>query len=306
MKIRTLKACLICLTLPLALLAPVDPALVSIAESQMIASPVHEIGLNPVEITYTPQTVHLPLIRRSGWIRAPLRNGGFEADWDDERSTDCLIFYTDGTIEATTRDNVLTPPGWLTWYRHGRPVDHDPDNGDGWQQPEVRDARHTDPPRMQSGEKGQLIFKTYGVFDAGFLQRVAVEAGQWVRLSGWAHAWSNNGGAPVDNGYDPRWSEGRRVGYNHFFALEGTDGLDGGELNFTFWLGLDPHGGTDPYADSVVWGSGAHIYNAYHPVPSVAVRAEGSAVTVFLRAQSLWRFRINDAYWDDILLETMQ
>jgi hypothetical protein len=92
------------------------------------------------------------------------------------------------------------------------------------------------------------------------------------------------------------------VGYNPFFAEEGTPGLDDAERNFTFWLGIDPTGGTNPYAPTVVWGKGAHIYNAYHQVPSVEVTAQADRVTVFLRSRTLWPFKHNDAYWDNVVL----
>jgi hypothetical protein len=101
---------------------------------------------------------------------------------------------------------------------------------------------------------------------------------------------------------DPRWSEGEDVGYNHFFAYEG-DVSDEGARNFTFWLGIDPTGGKDPFSPTVVWGRGAHIYNMYRPVPPVEVDAQGSTVTVFLRSQTVWPFKHNDAYWDSVRLE---
>jgi hypothetical protein len=64
-------------------------------------------------------------------------------------------------------------------------------------------------------------------------------------------------------------------------------------------VGIDPTGGTDPLADTVVWGQGAHIYNEYAQVPSVEATAQADTVTVFLRSRTLWPFKHNDAYWDD-------
>jgi hypothetical protein len=93
------------------------------------------------------------------------------------------------------------------------------------------------------------------------------------------------------------------VGYNAFFAEEGTPGLDDADRNFTFWVGIDPTGGTNPYAPTVVWGKGAHIYNAYYQVPAVETTALADRVTVFLRSRTLWPFKHNDAYWDDVLLQ---
>jgi hypothetical protein len=229
-----------------------------------------------------------------------LRNGGFEADWSEEQSHRCLVFPTSGEAYETERGNIFTPPGWVTWFRH------EPGT---WDQPEVRDAWISgDPMRVRSGQKGLLFFTFFRKHDGGLFQQVQVKPGARLHLSAWAHAWSNNASKEHPEIFphpdDPRWSDGAGVGYNHFFALEGQV-QDDGTRNFTFWLGIDPTGKTDPYADTVVWGKGAHIYNAYRPVPSVEAVAQGNTVTVFLRSRTLWPFKHNDAYWDDAVLESI-
>jgi hypothetical protein len=228
-----------------------------------------------------------------------LRNGGFEADWEEERSHRCLVSPVSGPQTERDIGNVFTPPGWLTWFRHQPGL---------WDQPEVRDARATvDARRVHSGQKGMLLFTFYRKHDGGFLQRVQVVKGTRVRLSAWAHAWSNCQGRP--NTDDPRWSEG--PGYAPGFLLEGEQppaGSPGSTTdwqNFTFRLGIDPRGGTDPSGASVVWGRGAHIYNQYAEVPPVEVVAEADQVTVFLRSTTLWPFKHNDAYWDDAALSSV-
>ena len=232
-----------------------------------------------------------------------LRNGGFEADWAEEGSHRCMVIPTEGESYTVDRGNIFAPPGWTVWFKHGLPVEHDPANTVGWAQPEVRDAWASgDATRVHSGQKGILFFTFFRIHDGGFFQQVTVEPGAQLRLSAWAHAWSNAQG--TEHTDDPRWSEGERVGRDHFFALEGTTD-DGGERNFTFWVGIDPAGGTDPYAEGVVWGRGAHIYNAYRPVPPVEARAQANRVTVFLRSLALWPFKHNDAYWDDAVLEAV-
>jgi hypothetical protein len=249
---------------------------------------------------YLPLALTPPRVTPSEWTTDALRNGDFEEDWGTEASNQALKFNTDGTIEEVAPTEIKTPPGWTAWFKHGSPVTHDEENKDGWAQPEVRDAWiDIDEYRVHGGEKGQLLFTFFKVHDAGFLQQIPVTVGAELRLSGWAHAWSSNG----THNSDPRWSEGEDVGYNEFFALDDEAGLDDAEKNFTFWLGIDPLGGTDPYTDSVVWGPGAHIYNAYRKVPTVTVTAQGPTATVFLRSKTLWRFMHNDAYWDDIVLE---
>lgn len=223
-----------------------------------------------------------------------LANGSFEADWADDRSHRCLVFPGG---EERTIGNIFTPSGgWVTWFRH------EPGT---WDQPEVRDAwKENDPARVHDGEKGMLLFTFFRNHDAGFMQQIQVEPGTRLGLSAMAHAWSNGyDGGPHNS--DPRWSEG--VGRSIVAILDGEEpALNGdpqndGIGNFTFWVGIDPTGGTDPYADAVVWGQGFHIYNGYGNLTVEAV-AEADTVTVFLRSQTMWEYRHNDAYWDDCSL----
>nr|HID13279.1 LysM peptidoglycan-binding domain-containing protein [Anaerolineae bacterium] len=225
-----------------------------------------------------------------------LNNGDFETDWAAEQSHRCLVIPESGTPYETDIGNIFTPPGWKTWFRHIPGT---------WDQPEVRDAwKYVDPRRVYSGEKGMLLFTFYRRHDGGFFQQVKVEPGQRLRLTAWAHAWSNWHGGPHPD--DPRWSEG--PGYEAGFLLEGetppadSPGTPDDWRNFTFYLGIDPTGGTNPYADTVVWGHGAHIYNEYAQPPSVEAVAEADTVTVFLRSKTLWPFKHNDAYWDNASL----
>lgn len=230
-----------------------------------------------------------------------LQNGDFERGWEGTHRR-VLVIPTQGQAYWREAGEIACPAGWNPWYRHGLPVEHDPQNGVGWAAPEVRPCGLTpDPARVRNGQFGCLVFTFSRIHDAGLFQQVSVTPGARLKLSAYAHAWSNAWGSPHES--DPRWSEGSRVGYNPFFAEEGTPGLDDAERNFTFRLGIDPTGGTDPYAPTVVWGKGAHIYNAYYPVPPVETTAQADKVTVFLRSRCLWPFKHNDAYWDDVVLE---
>jgi len=228
-----------------------------------------------------------------------LQNGGFEADWGEESSHRVLVFPVGGEPYETERGEFHTPPGWISWYRH------DPGN---WDQPEVGDIRKEHVPyRVHEGEKAARLFTFYRGHDAGFVQQVHVEPGAALRLTAWAHAWSNH---PLDGhedcADDPRCSCG--VGTSEVCLLEeDVPPLDGDPWNdaignLSFRLGIDPLGGTDPFADTVVWGPAACIYNAYHQVPGVEAVAEAETVTVFLRSQTLWAFKHNDAYWDAAVL----
>ena len=226
-----------------------------------------------------------------------LRNSGFEADWAEERSHLCLVIPKGAEPYERDVGNVFTPPGWVTWFRH------DPGR---WDQPEVRDARaEHDARRVHAGEKAMLLFTFYRKHDAGFYQQTRVTPGRRFCLTAWAHAWSNLQDRPHED--DPLWSEG--PGYEAGFLLAGqtppagSPGTYDDWMNFTFYVGIDPTGGTNPFADTVVWGQGAHIYNEYVHVPSVEAKAQAETVTLFLRSKTLWAFKHSDAYWDQARLD---
>jgi hypothetical protein len=232
-----------------------------------------------------------------------LKNGGFEADWGEERSHRVVVFPADGQSYQTDLGEFHTPPGWLSWFYH--------DPGE-WDQPEVGDIRKEHVPyRVYEGEKAARLFTFFRKHDAGFLQQVGVEPGVMVRLTAQAHAWSNH---PLDGhedcGDNPRCSCGVGSGGVSLRA-EDVPPLTGDPWNdaignFSFMLGIDPEGGIDPFADTVVWGPVAHIYNAYHQVPPVEAEAEGDTVTIFLRSKTLWAFKHNDAYWDGVELVAVE
>ncbi|MCA9994635.1 MAG: hypothetical protein KDE56_02735 [Anaerolineales bacterium] len=223
-----------------------------------------------------------------------LQNGGFEADWGVEKSHQALQIDAAGLHEIAV-GNVFTPPHWLVYFYHKE--------GE-LAQPEVRDARHKE--RTFAGEKGQVFFTFNRRHHGGFLQTVRTVPGQRLTLTAVAHAWSNHKDEAHPDRFphpdDPKWSDG--VGYGGHFILKGdtkpTD--DDAVRNFTFRVGIDPTGGRDPRSDKVVWGTEAHIYNAYHAVPSVSAQAVGDKATVFLESQTLWPLKHNDAYWDEAQL----
>ena len=256
-----------------------------------------------------------------------LKNSGFESDWSDEKSHRCIVFPP-APAPPYEKDvgNIFSPPGWLVWFQHT----------DEYAQPEVTDAWATgDASRVRSGEKA-IKFFTYGrKHNGGLLQQVNVEPGTELRLTAWMHAWSNHEDqnmyecwkcfsivrikdgkdfAPCQNcgteinrdclqafphPNDGRWSEG--AGYNGFSVVASED-VDDNQRNFTFCLGIDPTGGTNPLADAVVWGEGKHIYNEYAKIPQVEATAQGDMATVFVRSTTLWPFKHNDFYLDDVTL----
>ena len=153
------------------------------------------------------------------------------------------------------------------------------------------------PLRVHEGNRALKFFTFFRIHDAGVYQRVTgITPGTRLRASGWAHAWSSGGD-------DAKSSDG--VGKGPFFIRAIDYDRQDGVRNFTFVVGIDPTGGTDPWSDRVVWGEGAHIYNAFGQIPEVEVEAEKSAVTVFVRSTVLWRFKHCDAYIDNMVLEAV-
>ena len=230
-------------------------------------------------------------------------------------------FETDKWRKVDPFGTMTVPEGWQAFYLN-KPGEHqvpwDPRNESGILSPEFKpvDARppYLDPPRFHSGQWAASWLSTWKVIDAGLYQQVQVPSGQKLRLSAWAHGWSNSGDQAASSGHahDPKWSDGKDVGYNAFFQLadpawpsRGNSTLDDAGRNMVFQVGIDPNGGTDAFSSSVIWGPAAHIYNVYQPVPPVQVTATGNAVTVFLRTRNLWGLVHNDAYWDDPVLEAV-
>ncbi len=205
-----------------------------------------------------------------------LQNGDFEGGvWQE-------------TFTGQTFNEISAPEHWVVFWREGGvPLPHDPQNPNGYRRPETRVIRrvppYLDPPRILQGEQAWQCFTFYGIHDAGLYQRVeGIEPGTRLRAAAWTHAWSSNS----DN---PHQSE--------------TSG--GGQWNFTQTVGLDPSGGTDPWAESVVWSEPRNVYDAYAQLPPVEVEAEAEAVTVFIRSVVMWPFKHCDCHWDDITLEVV-
>lgn len=252
--------------------------------------------------------VALPLLMRNLRSTAPpgieslLVNGGFETDWGEEMSHRVKVCPVDGPPYVTELGPIHTPPGWLAWFRHDPGV---------WDQPEINDmftaGEDVKAYRVRSGERCARLFTFFRKHDAGFMQQVVVEPNTPLTLTAYAHAWSNH---PIE-GHEDCKDDGHcsaGVGWGgHFLLPDDVPPLNGDPWNdavgnFAFMLGIDPTGGTDPFADTVEWGTKAYIYNQYHQVPSVRTMAEAQTVTVFLRSTTLWPFKHNDAHWDDVEL----
>ena len=239
-----------------------------------------------------------------------LSNADLGADWSVQQSEDIFVLPDRQVIQGVS---IKAPPYWLPWCWMD-------DNHALVEVVDIWDGQHGqggDPNRVISPPKAIKVFKTDARWEGGLMQQVDVEKYATYRFTIMAHAWSNHNDEGAIPGYeqyvgDPRASWG--VGDSGHFILEGSapewDPASGepkawvdAVRNFTFYVGIDPTGGCDPSADTVVWGQGAHIYNSYYEVPAVEVKAQADQITVFTKAREEWGFRNGDAYWEDAVLE---
>jgi len=259
------------------------------------------------QIITTLHRLCYPITARFTQASNLLRNGDFQEDWSEAKSHDCLVFTESGPLHKQV-GNIFTPPGWLTWFQHSPKK---------WDQPEVRDAhRAIHPRRVKTGSKATLLFTFYRKHHAGFLQQVLqVTPGQRLRFTAHGHAWSNHHttdlGGDRDNG---KWSDGAPIVGKNIVALT-TDQIpqlsgkpqNDAVGNIKLTIGIDPTGGRNPSASTVVWSEARFAYNGYGDFPPMTVEAtaQRGVVTVFLRSKTLWAFKHNDVYWDDTHLEVI-
>lgn len=214
----------------------------------------------------------------SGCVARPnaqnlMRNGSFEG----------------GTYDQGMPGQVI-PENWLAFWRgEETPVTHDPSNQEGHRRPEFlvisKVPPYDNPPRIMDGSKALFLAASGRVIDGGVQQDVAVNMSDVLCLTGYAHGWSNN--------------ESDDIFHSQLVTEDDRN-------NLTFQLGIDPTGGNNPWASTVVWGPTIHTYDIYQSIPSLQVVAQQNSVTVFVRGSTLWRFRHNNLYFDDIRLERIQ
>jgi len=159
--------------------------------------------------------------------------------------------------------------GWFPWYQDGPRVEEGFNKRPEWK-PE--NAMIFGTRRVHSGNFAQKWFTTYGTHNAGIYQQVNVPAGSSVTASAWVQSWSSD-----------------------------TGDLDVSQGNYLTYIGMDPTGGTNALAGTVIWSPANWITDRWVQI-SVEAQAQSGVVTVFLRGQPEFRNKHNDAYVDDICL----
>jgi LysM repeat protein len=181
--------------------------------------------------------------------------------------------WTRVTYTGAQYGEIYTPDGWVTWW-----------NEEGeFKRPECKVIPNEapfnqDPNRIYQGYYSGMCFTFFGKQDAGYYQVVRnIPAGSVVEGSFYAHAWSCGEDNPPLSCGDP--------------------------YAFYFQVGIDPNGGTNPYAASIVWSAPTYQYDTYGLVgPVQATVGQSGAATLFIKALGKWSIKHNDAYMDSAAL----
>lgn len=168
-------------------------------------------------------------------------------------------YYGQGGVSTRT-----APQGWGLWVSNSAP-----------------DAfPHTDKVQVLDGEVSWNIHQGYAPFTAAGFQRVGgLKAGDAVALS--AYAWMYTCNDTTNSCVIP----------NAPYRKSDT------RANASVKVGIDPQGGTDPNAGSVVWSAPSAPYDQWAQL-TVTATAGGDTVTVYLYATQTVAMAIDNVYWD--------
>jgi LysM repeat protein len=204
-----------------------------------------------------------------------------------------LLFSFGMSIGQAQDTNLLTNPGFESGFRtvSGRA---NPQVANGWElwfaagndAPEYQLSPYYLPstaansagiiPRVRSGNASQIYYSwLYESHDAGIYQRVTgIPSGAELRFSIYGYVFSNNL-SDLNVSEEPG--------------------------NVAFRVGIDPTGGTDPFASSVVYNEPLFAYDAFREY-NVIAKAQGTTVTVFVRTTLSEPVQNTVIYLDDAVL----
>jgi len=182
--------------------------------------------------------------------------------------------WTRDTFKGVPYSEIFTPEGWVTWWQEGE-----------YKRPECKvipnePPFNSEPVRIYQGYYSGMCFTFFGKQNAGYFQVVRdLPPGSIVEGSFYAHAWSCGEDDPPLSCGDP--------------------------YAFSFQVGIDPNGGTDPFSPNIVWSAPYYHYDTFGLVgPVQATVGPSGAVTFFTRALGKWPLKHNDAYVDNASAET--
>jgi hypothetical protein len=178
----------------------------------------------------------------------------------------------EGAYTAKGGPEMNVPEGWIPWHFEWADTDFPP---------EFKPAEAPFVNNIHSGQRALQYFKTWGTYHAGVYQKVAVTPGVKLRFSIYGKAWSRDdtGDCPAEQSCNPA-DMGMRIG-------------------------IDPQGGSDPLADTIVWSAQQSPIDQW-TFFSVEAVAESDIVTVFTWSSPSAPRRNQDTYWDDATLEAIR
>ncbi len=217
-------------------------------------------------------------------------------------------------------NNIAVPIGWnIRWYTDTAVVINNITYT--FRQPEVKINDNTlwpfcdgcapnIPPRIHSGRYAVDAFVLFAPQDTTLYQQVGhIPLGAVVTGSAWLHAWVSSCNPfpqnatiqlPAISLQDTNDADNNYQCADGYWPTETTHMM----------VGIDPYGGTDPRAASVVWnwdeGNPAWWgpYDYYSPTLPVTVTAQSYTVTFFLRGVTRQPTRYDDLYFDTASLTT--
>lgn len=174
----------------------------------------------------------------------------------------------EGPFERRGAKEINVCRGWAPWHREQGADDGPSDN----RRPEWRAAAPFRE-RIRSGDNSQQWFTWSGTHDAGVYQVVDVPDYSLAKFSIWMQQWcqkANNQPA---------------------------------HKNIRMMVGIDPHGGVDPFSDDIVWGEELRADNDKWIQLTTPTVETSDRVTLFIRSVAVWPVRDNNVYVDDAQLD---
>ena len=168
--------------------------------------------------------------------------------------------FENGTYEQVSDGNTRVPNNWIAW----------------WQTPES-DCYNYKPSfdvdstgtHVHTGTYAAHYYTAYTSHTAGLYQQVPATAGATYQFTIYGFARSLKSESDASSGSTTQ-----------------------------MMIGIDPAGGTNPFASTIVWSGAANALDSYK-LFTVQAAASATSITVFVRNRPDWCVARNDVYWDD-------
>ena len=177
----------------------------------------------------------------------------------------------EGEYTGRGRPDLNIPAAWGLWFTEAPRTE-------SWMNlPPVAFPHNGPGPNPRSGARAFNFNKGFATFTAAIYQQVAVPVGATVTGSAFAYLRTCN----IPEGFDNCGSSPESGAFTR--------------------VGIDPNGGTNPLAGSVVWSASAAPHDQWGQM-TVSTTAASGTVTLFLYTSQTWPSEINNVYWDDASL----